>query len=93
MKILIRNLARTTTEDSLLNLFKTYGHVQYCTIVCDQETGESKGFGFVDLPKPGEAKAAIKNLNGQDFEGQVIRVKKAVKPKPGAQLYNTKSDA
>lgn len=77
MKLLIRNLARTTTESSLKTLFKTYGTVQSCNLVLDKQTGESKGFGFVEMPKQGDAKAAIKNLNGKEIDDSKIRVKKA----------------
>ncbi len=77
MKLLIRNLARTTTEDELRDLFESYGQVQYCTIVMDKITGKSKGFGFVEMPKLGEAKAAMKNLNGKLISESKIRVKKA----------------
>jgi len=77
MKLLIRNLARTTTEAELLKLFEAHGAVQSCTLVMDTATGESKGFGFIEMPKPGEAKAAIKSLNGKDIGGSKIRVKKA----------------
>ncbi|MFT7686507.1 MAG: RNA recognition motif-containing protein [Candidatus Azotimanducaceae bacterium] len=77
MKILVRNLARTTTEEELKQLFQVYGAVQSCDLVIDQASGESKGFGFVDIPKPGEAKAALKNLNNKKVAGNIIRVKKA----------------
>lgn len=77
MKLLIRNLSRSTTEAELKTLFETYGKVQSCSLVMDPKTGTSKGFGFVEMPKPGEAKAAMKNLNHQDLAGQRIRVKKA----------------
>lgn len=77
MKILVRNLARTTTEEELTELFNRYGAVQSCTLVMDAKTGDSKGFGFVEMPKAGDAKAAIKNLNNIDLAGSVIRVKKA----------------
>ena len=77
MKLLIRNLARTITEAELLEMFKAHGTVQSCTLVMDAKTGISKGFGFVEMPKPGEAKAAMKNINGQDIAGSKIRVKKA----------------
>lgn len=83
MKLLIRNLARSTTEAELQAMFETYGSVQSCTIVMDTKTQVSKGFGFVEMPKPGEAKAAMKNLNGKDVAGNKIRVKKA-EPKPGS---------
>jgi len=77
MTLLIRNLARSTTEAELKTLFEAYGTVQSCSLVIDQKTGTSKGFGFVEMPKPGEAKAAMKNLNGKDVVGSNIRVKKA----------------
>ena len=77
MKLLIRNLARTTTEAELRELFEGYGLVQSCDLVMDKKTGVSKGFGFVEMPRPGDAKAAMKNLNGTDVAGNKIRVKKA----------------
>ncbi|MFT4727712.1 MAG: RNA recognition motif-containing protein [Granulosicoccus sp.] len=77
MKLLIRNLDRTTTENSIRTLFESHGSVQSCSLVMDEKSGLSKGFGFVEMPKVGEAKAAIKNLNGSDVEGSTMRVKKA----------------
>jgi len=77
MKLLIRNLARTTTEEELKNLLEPFGSVQSCVIVMDKNTGVSKGFGFVEMPKSGDAKAAIKSLNDQEIAGNKIRVKKA----------------
>lgn len=79
MKLLIRNLARSTTEAELLALFEAHGTVQFCTVVMDQQTGGSKGFAFVEMPSPGEAKAAMKNLNGKEVAGNTIRVKKSEK--------------
>ena len=58
-------------------MFEAYGSVQSCTLVIDKSSKLSKGFGFVEMPKQGEAKAAIKNLNGTDVAGNKIRVKKA----------------
>jgi RNA recognition motif-containing protein len=77
MKLLIRNLARTITEAELKALFETHGAVQSCDLVIDKDTGASKGFGFVEMPKQGEAKAAIISLNGKDMAGSKIRVKKS----------------
>ncbi len=77
MKLLIRNLARTTTEAELRTIFEVNGTVQSCSVVIDKDTGKSKGFGFVEMPKQGEAKAAINKLNGQEIAGSKIRVKKA----------------
>ncbi len=79
MKLLVRNLARSTTEEELKSLFEAYGAVQSCSLVVDLKSGGSKGFGFVEMPKPGEAKAAMKNLNDKDVAGKNIRVKKAEK--------------
>ena len=77
MKLLIRNLSRTTTESELRALFEAHGTVQSCNLVIDKKTGSSKGFGFVEIPKQGEAKAAMKILNGKEVAGNKIRVKKA----------------
>ena len=77
MKLLVRNLARTTTEAELRAMFEAHGVVQSCTLVMDKKTGSSKGFGFIEMPRPGDAKAAMKNLNGKDVAGNKIRVKKA----------------
>ena len=77
MKLLIRNLARTTTEPELRALFDAFGVVQACHLVMDKKSGGSKGFAFVEIPKPGEAKAAMKSLNGKVVDGSKLRVKKA----------------
>lgn len=77
MKLLIRNLARTTTEAEVRAMFGAYGTIQSCTLVMDEKTGRSKGFGFVEMPKAGEAKAAMTNINYTDIDGSRVRVKKA----------------
>jgi len=77
MKLMARNLSRNTTEDELRSMFLEHGKVQSCTLVMDTKTGGSKGFGFIEMPNPGEAKAAMKNLNGKEVDGSKIRVKKA----------------
>ncbi|MFT5543848.1 MAG: RNA recognition motif-containing protein [Glaciecola sp.] len=77
MKLLIRNLARTTTEETLSTLFSEIGAVQSCSIVMDKATAKSKGFGFVDMPKVGEAKIAIAKFNNFELDGFKLRVKKA----------------
>ena len=77
MKLLIRNLARTTTEEELRAMFEAHGTVQSCTLVIDKETGSSKGFGFVEMPNQGDAKVAVNTLNGKNVAGNKIRVKKA----------------
>ena len=77
MKLLVRNLDRSTTQEQLKALFQEFGVVQSCNLVVDRDTGESKGFGFVEMPKAGEAKAAIKSLNAKTVGRSKIRVKKA----------------
>ncbi len=77
MKLIIRNLARSTTEEELKALFQEYGSVQSCDLVLDKTTGGSKGFAFVEMPKSGEAKVAMKNLNSMTVASNKIRVKKA----------------
>ena len=77
MKILVRNLARSSTEDAVRTLFAGFGHVESVTIVLDQATGQSKGFGFVEMPNPKHAFIAAKRSNLTRFEGSVIRVKLA----------------
>jgi len=77
MKLLIRNLDRLTTEEELKDLFEKIGIVQSCTLVMDKVSGESKGFGFIEMPKSGEAKIAIKKLNNKTVGSNNIRVKKA----------------
>ena len=84
MRLLVRNLNRSTTEADLQDLFETYGRVQSCTIVLDAQTGRSKGFGFIEMPKVGDAKAAVRNLNGVELDGERLRVKNA-QPKPGKE--------
>jgi len=79
MKLIIRNLARSTTEEELKALFQEYGTVQSCDLVLDKTTGGSKGFAFVEMPKSGEAKAAMKNLNNMTVASNKIRVKRAEK--------------
>ncbi len=77
MKLLVRNLARTTTEADIRALFEPFGSIDECVLVMDKATGESKGFGFVEMPVYVEAKKAIKKLNNMEVAGSRIRVKKA----------------
>lgn len=89
MKLLIRNLARTTTEAEVRAMFEAYGAVQSCNLVLDKTTGASKGFGFIEMPRAGEARAAVINLNGKEVAGHKIRVKKA-EPKQNPKSADSK---
>ncbi len=76
MKILVRNLARTTTEDDIKQLFSDFGVVIECTLVLDQVTGASKGFAFIEMNSD-SAETAIKQLNLSMLDNSKIRVKLA----------------
>ena len=86
MKILVRDLARATTEENLGALFAAFGDVQFCNLVLDKDSGASKGFGFVEMPKAGAAKAAIKALNNTMVDGAKIRVKLAQAKTDASQM-------
>jgi len=75
MKLLVRNLSRSTTEQEIRILFTEHGAVNECTLVLDQETGKSKGFGFVEMPNEGEAKKALSALHEARIANNRIRVK------------------
>lgn len=77
MKILVRNLARTMTEHEIRTLFSEHGSVGACNLVLDTETGQSKGFAFVEMPNEDEAQKAIESLNQALVAKSKIRVKKA----------------
>jgi len=77
MKLLVRNLARTTTEAELKAIFEAHGTVESCNLVLDQETGKSKGFAFVEMPEDDEGNTAITAVNGTKVAKSKIRVKEA----------------
>ena len=74
MNIYVGNLSYSSTENSLRNLFETYGAVTTTKIVTDKFTGSSRGFGFVEMPNNEEGQKAIDELNGKDFDGRKIVV-------------------
>ena len=75
MKLLVRNLSRSTTEQEIRILFSAIGGVTECTLVLDQATGKSKGFAFVEMPNEAEAKKALKALHETRIGSNRIRVK------------------
>jgi RNA recognition motif-containing protein len=79
MKLLVRNLARTTTEEEIRELFTAHGTVEECTLVLDSETGKSKGFAFVEMPNLAEAYNALGDLHEKRVAKNRIRVKVAQK--------------
>ncbi len=82
-KLYVGNLSFDVENSDLEAMFAAHGSVRSAQVIMDRDSGRSKGFGFVEMPKPGEAKAAIKLLNGLDIAGSKIRVKKA-EAKPGS---------
>ena len=74
MNLYVGNLSLETTEDELRQAFAAFGQVRFINIVRDRSTGESRGFGFVTMPSKSEAQAAIDEMNGKDFKGQVLKV-------------------
>ncbi len=77
MNIFIGNLNYKVREEQLGNLLSEFGDVRSVKIVMDRETGRSKGFGFVEMSNDAEASAAIKELNGSEFEGRTMVVNEA----------------
>ena len=70
----VGNLAYNVTEEDLTEAFSEFGNVESVNIIKDRFSGQSKGFGFVDMPDNSEADKAIKALNGKDLKGRDIKV-------------------
>jgi RNA recognition motif-containing protein len=77
MNIYVSNFKYSTTEFHLEALFRRYGPVRRATIWVDLQTGESKGYGFVEMPDEWNAYAAIEDLDGRRWRGRRLRVRKA----------------
>jgi cold-inducible RNA-binding protein len=80
-KIFVGNLSYSVTEAALRSLFEAYGSVQSVNLVTDRDSGQPRGFGFVEMPNDAEAAKAIDGLNGKDVEGRTLNVNEA-RPKP-----------
>lgn len=77
MNIYVGNLAYSISEDDLRALFAEFGNAESVKIITDRSSGQSKGFGFVDMPDNSEADRAIKALNGKFISGRNIKVNPA----------------
>ncbi len=84
MKIYVGNLPYRITEQELRTAFESHGEVESVTLVTDKHTGQSKGFGFVEMPVQADAENAIKSLDGSALGGRNIRVNQA-RPKSDAR--------
>jgi RNA recognition motif-containing protein len=81
MDIYVGNLPYQADDQQLQDLFAQHGNVTSARVIVDKFTGQSKGFGFVEMPDNSEANAAIQALNEQDFMGRPLRVNES-QPKP-----------
>jgi RNA recognition motif-containing protein len=77
MNIYVGNLARVVTETDLRETFQAFGEVATTSVIKDKFSGESRGFGFVEMPKAEEAQKAISMLNGKDMKGRATTVNEA----------------
>ena len=77
MNIYVGNLSSEVTEDDLQEAFKEFGQVESVTIIKDKFTGESRGFGFVEIPAKAEAQSAITGLEGKELKGRTLKVNEA----------------
>ena len=77
MNIYVGNLPREATEEDLRQAFKAFGQVTSVKIITDRYTGDSRGFGFVEMPNHEEAKSAVSGLNGKDLKGRTLKVNEA----------------
>jgi RNA recognition motif-containing protein len=82
MNIYVGNLSRDVTEDDLKQAFEAFGQVESANVIKDRFSGESRGFGFVEMPSKNEAQSAITGVNGKDLKGRMVVVNEA-RPKTG----------
>ena len=77
MNVYVGNLSYSVTDDDLREMFSEFGEVASATVITDKYTSQSKGFGFVEMPRQAEAEAAIKALDGKALKGRNIKVNQA----------------
>ncbi|MBP1766679.1 MAG: RNA-binding protein [Candidatus Aminicenantes bacterium] len=77
MNIYVGNLSRDVAESDLKEAFQAFGEITTCNIIKDKFTGESRGFGFVEMPNKEEADKAIAGMNGKDLKGRNLTVNEA----------------
>ena len=77
MKIYVGNMPYSVTEEDLQQAFEAFGQVESVTIIKDKMSGQSKGFGFVEMGSADQAQAAISGMNGKDLKGRKLNVNEA----------------
>ena len=87
-KLYVGNLPYSVTESALSSKFAEFGTVESINLITDRDTGQSKGFGFVEMGSEAEAKAAIAGLNSVDYDGRAMKVNEA-KPKSASGGRNS----
>ena len=75
--IFVGNLAFGATEDAVRTMFEAYGAVDRVSIITDRDTGQAKGFGFVEMSANADADRAIAGLNGKELDGRALNVNEA----------------
>ena len=80
MNIYAGNLSHDVTENDLRQAFEEFGQVSEVRLIMDKFSGESKGFGFIEMPSKEEAEKAMEEMNGKDLKGRALNVNEA-KPK------------
>ncbi len=81
MNIYVGNLSNDVTDEDLRQAFEAFGQVTSANVIKDKFSGQSRGFGFVEMPGKAEAQAAIDGLNGKDLKGRPLNVNEA-RPRP-----------
>jgi|SRR6185503_6711736 len=76
-KLYIGNLAFGVTNEELAELFSQAGVCESAAVITDRDTGQSRGFGFVEMASSGDAQKAIQQFDGQDFKGRSLKVNEA----------------
>lgn len=87
INIYVGNLSRRATEDDLRSAFSPFGTVASAAVIKDKFTGDSRGFGFVEMPVEGEAQAAMQALHGSEHMGRTLTVNEA-RPRTDAPRGN-----
>jgi len=87
MKLYVGNLSKNTNDAQLNDLMSPFGKTDSASVVTDRETGESRGFGFVEMPNDAEANAAMAALHGKEVDGRALKVNEA-KSKGPAPVRN-----
>ena len=82
MNIYVSNIAFNATTQDLRQLFESYGVVDKINIITDRDTGQSRGFGFVEMPDSTAAKAAIQGVQGKALAGRALTVNEAKPREP-----------